>query len=89
MLKYIGDFDKLKEFGFKILDYDYVSNKPYEIPYCSKIVKKFSRNRCLMLCIEDRIIYLYESRKIYYIIKKRIRKKYIDDLIKAGLVEKG
>ena len=85
------DLKELESFGYDIFDFDYEANRPLEPPVCRILIKQINKKRnvrWLEIFIENRIIQLRECSVFYYIIKKRIRRKYIENLIQAGLVEK-
>ena len=85
------DLKELESFGYDIFDCDYEANKPIEPPLCRILLKQINKKRnvrWLGIFIEDRIIQLRECFQCGYTIKKRIRRKYIENLIQAGLVEK-
>lgn len=93
MLKIKDDVDlkELESFGYDIFDFDYKANRHIETPVCIILIKQINKKRnvrWLGIFIENRIIQLRECSMCYYIIKKRIRRKYIENLIQAGLVEK-
>ena len=85
------DLKELESFGYDIFDFDYVANRPFEPSVCRILIKQINKKRnvrWLGIFIENRIIQLRECGVYYYIIKKRIRRKYIENLIQAGFVEK-
>ena len=93
MLKIKGNVDlkELESFGYDIFDFDYVANRPFEPSVCRILIKQINKKRnvrWLGIFIENRIIQLRECGVSYYIIKKRIRRTYIETLIQAGFVEK-
>lgn len=85
------DLKELESFGYDIFDFNYETNIPIEPQVCRILIKQINKKRnvrWLGIFIENRIIQLREYSMYYYIIKKRIRRKYIENLIKVGLVEK-
>lgn len=85
------DLKELEKFGYHIVNFDYNRNEPIDPPIYEKLIKQINKKRnvrYLAIIIEDRIIKLEERHQWYIAILKIISKKYIQDLIEAGLVEK-
>lgn len=79
MLKYIGDFDKLKEFGF---------HKNRDINYLKFLIDTELKIDVIEIDIKTRKV--SRTVKEYLTPEVNCKKiaKYIDDLIQAGLVVK-
>lgn len=93
MLKIKDDVDlkELKKFGFEEISFDYSNNQDLEVSIYIKNIKQINKKknvRFLKVFIENRIIKLKEIHFGYFINRKKLDKKYIQDLIQAGLVEK-
>lgn len=81
------DLKELEKFGFELQYFDYNLNKKLDIPICKKEYKKFKNGNYSYIFIINRKIYVNKSYSYYYVALKNV-KKYIQDLIQAGLVEK-
>jgi len=85
------DLKELEKFGFRVDDWNWAYNHAYEIPLCVKQIKQFNKRKnvhFLDVHIENRIIKLVDVYCSFLIEKEKIPRKYIQDLIDAGLVEK-
>lgn len=81
------DLKELEKFGYQVNEFNYAKNEPYEIPFCIKGIKITKREQTL-ITIENRVIGCAKTYACWYVPYKRIPRKYIQDIIDAGLVEK-
>ena len=85
------DLKELEKFGYEVIDFNYVINAPYNMPLCRKLLKQINKKRNirkLAIIIKERVVKLIEFDECWWVERQRIRKKYIQDIIQAGLVEK-
>lgn len=85
------DLKQLERFGYKVIDWNCVVERPYDVPLCTKMIKRYNKKKnvhFLDVYIENRIIKLIDVYYTFWIERQNVAKKYIQDIIDAGFVEK-
>ena len=85
------DMDKLQSFGYERFDFDYVTNKPIAPPKYICWIKQINKKKNIQfigIFIENGILQCRRTYSYYYVIMRRISRKYISNLIDNGIIEK-